>query len=33
MSKSDVSVVIPAFNESSDIGIIVEKIKRLYPHF
>jgi glycosyltransferase involved in cell wall biosynthesis len=33
MSKSDVSVVIPAFNESSDIGIIVDKIKRLYPHF
>jgi glycosyltransferase involved in cell wall biosynthesis len=33
MNKSDVSVIIPAFNESATIGIIIEKIKKLYPDF
>jgi glycosyltransferase involved in cell wall biosynthesis len=33
MNKSDVSVIIPAYNESAVIGIVIEKMRTLYPHF
>jgi glycosyltransferase involved in cell wall biosynthesis len=33
MNKSDVSVIIPAYNESAVIGMVIEKIRTLYPHF
>jgi len=31
MNKSDVSIIIPAYNEAATIGIVVNKIKTLYP--
>ncbi len=31
MNKSDVSIIIPAYNESGSIGDIIKKIKALYP--
>jgi len=33
MNKSDISIIIPAYNESATIGIVLDKIKRLYPNF
>lgn len=33
MNKSDVSVIIPAYNESLVIGTVIDKIRTLYPHF
>jgi glycosyltransferase involved in cell wall biosynthesis len=33
MIKSNISIIIPAYNESSDIGTVVVKIKNLYPNF
>jgi glycosyltransferase involved in cell wall biosynthesis len=33
LNKSDVSVIIPAYNESVVIGTVIEKIKTLYPDF
>jgi glycosyltransferase involved in cell wall biosynthesis len=31
MNKSDISVIIPAYNESGVIGDVIKKIKTLYP--
>ncbi|HJX34979.1 MAG TPA: glycosyltransferase family 2 protein [Desulfatiglandales bacterium] len=31
MNKSDISIIIPAYNESATIGDIIKKIKELYP--
>jgi glycosyltransferase involved in cell wall biosynthesis len=31
MNQSDVSVIIPAYNESAVIGMVIEKIRTLYP--
>jgi glycosyltransferase involved in cell wall biosynthesis len=31
MNKSDISIIIPAYNESEAIGDVVKMIKRLYP--
>jgi glycosyltransferase involved in cell wall biosynthesis len=33
MKKSDISIIIPAYNEADTIGIVVEKIKTLYPSY
>jgi glycosyltransferase involved in cell wall biosynthesis len=33
MDKSDISIIIPAFNEAATIGKVVDKIKELYPGF
>jgi glycosyltransferase involved in cell wall biosynthesis len=33
MKKSDISIIIPAYNEAATIGIVVDKIKTLYPNF
>jgi glycosyltransferase involved in cell wall biosynthesis len=33
MNKSDISIIIPVYNESATIGIVVNKIKALYPSF
>jgi glycosyltransferase involved in cell wall biosynthesis len=33
MNKYDVSIIIPAYNESATIGAIINKIKNLYPNF
>ena len=33
MSKTEVSIIIPAYNESSTIGEVVKKINSLYPDF
>jgi glycosyltransferase involved in cell wall biosynthesis len=33
MNKSDISVIIPAYNESAVIGTVIEKIRTFYPHF
>jgi len=33
MNKSDISIIIPAYNEIATIGAIVDKIKSLYPNF
>jgi glycosyltransferase involved in cell wall biosynthesis len=33
MNKSDISIIIPAYNESAVIGTVIEKIRTLYPHF
>jgi glycosyltransferase involved in cell wall biosynthesis len=33
MNKYDVSVIIPAYNESTVIGTVINKIRTLYPHF
>lgn len=33
MNKSDISIIIPVYNEAAAIGIVVEKIKSLYPNF
>jgi glycosyltransferase involved in cell wall biosynthesis len=33
MNKSDVSIIIPAYNESATISTIISKIKNLYPQF
>jgi len=33
MTKSDISIIIPAYNEAATIGIVVESIKTLYPGF
>jgi glycosyltransferase involved in cell wall biosynthesis len=33
MNRSDVSIIIPAYNESAVIGSVIEKIRMLYPHF
>jgi glycosyltransferase involved in cell wall biosynthesis len=33
MNRSDVSIIIPAYNEGTTIGLIVDKIKSLYPAF
>src|SRR4030042_4176650 len=31
MNRSDISIIIPAYNESASIGDIIRKIKSLYP--
>jgi glycosyltransferase involved in cell wall biosynthesis len=31
MNRSDISIIIPAYNESASIGDIIKKIKTLYP--
>ncbi|HJX34500.1 MAG TPA: glycosyltransferase family 2 protein, partial [Desulfatiglandales bacterium] len=31
MNRSDISIIIPAYNESATIGDIIRKIKSLYP--
>jgi glycosyltransferase involved in cell wall biosynthesis len=31
MHKSDISIIIPAYNESATIGDIIKKVKALYP--
>lgn len=33
MNKSDISIIIPAYNEAATIGIVVDKIKKFYPNF
>jgi glycosyltransferase involved in cell wall biosynthesis len=33
MNKSDISIIIPAYNEAATIGLVVDKIKALYPNF
>ncbi|MGD8273394.1 MAG: glycosyltransferase family 2 protein, partial [Desulfobacterales bacterium] len=33
MSQTKVSVVIPAFNESHNIGELIQQIKQRYPDF
>jgi glycosyltransferase involved in cell wall biosynthesis len=33
MNKFDVSVIIPAYNESAVIGTVIDKIRTLYPQF
>jgi glycosyltransferase involved in cell wall biosynthesis len=33
MNTSNISIIIPAYNPSSDIGMVVDKIKNLYPYF
>jgi len=33
MKKSDISIIIPAYNESATIGMVIDKIKKLYPNF
>jgi glycosyltransferase involved in cell wall biosynthesis len=33
MNNFDISIIIPAYNEAATIGAVVDKIKRLYPHF
>ncbi|MFW6148068.1 MAG: glycosyltransferase family 2 protein [Thermodesulfobacteriota bacterium] len=33
MTESDVSVIIPAYNEAGSIGKVVKKIRDLYPDF
>jgi glycosyltransferase involved in cell wall biosynthesis len=30
---TEISIIIPAYNESATIGMVIEKIKILYPHF
>jgi glycosyltransferase involved in cell wall biosynthesis len=33
MSKKDVSVIIPAFNEAENLGLVIRRITELYPEF
>jgi len=33
MDKTEVSIIIPAYNEAATIGAIVFNIKKLYPDF
>jgi len=33
MNKSDISIIIPAYNESATIGMVIEKIRKLYPYY
>ena len=33
MNKTDISIIIPAYNESATIGQVIDKIKGLYPNF
>jgi glycosyltransferase involved in cell wall biosynthesis len=33
MNRSDVTVIIPAYNEAAVIGVVIEKIRTLYPDF
>lgn len=33
MNKSDISIIIPAYNEAATIGVVLNKIKALYPNF
>jgi glycosyltransferase involved in cell wall biosynthesis len=33
MNNFDISIIIPAYNEAATIGAVVDKIKKLYPHF
>jgi glycosyltransferase involved in cell wall biosynthesis len=33
MNTSNITIIIPAYNPSSDIGMIVDKIKNLYSYF
>ncbi len=33
MSKTSVSVIIPAFNEAENLGHLVQRIAALYPDF
>jgi glycosyltransferase involved in cell wall biosynthesis len=33
MNKSEVSIIIPAYNEAETIGVVITKIRKLYPDF
>ena len=33
MNKTEVSIIIPAYNEAQAIGSVIERIKTLYPNF
>jgi glycosyltransferase involved in cell wall biosynthesis len=33
MNKSDVSIIIPAYNEAATIGLLIDRIKELHPQF
>jgi glycosyltransferase involved in cell wall biosynthesis len=33
MNKSEISIIIPAYNESATIGMVISKIKKLYPYY
>jgi len=33
MNKSDISIIIPAYNESATIGTVIEKTRKLYPYY
>ena len=33
MNKTDISIIIPAYNESASIGKVIDKIRSLYPDF
>ena len=33
MNKADISIIIPAYNESATIGGVIENLKEQYPEF